>query len=149
MARVDETEVILSEHISYGESVESSSEKSPAYTDTEVTETERDVTFKCTANCSDTSTGKERKWKVKVTVSGHGVESSGDWEEHIYTSPLAEIPIRPFDSIEVPDHGLSEYNFDVFTSWELWEEVGGQSSIINSGNEGPHTATVIDNSSGG
>ena len=150
MPRVDETEVIVSSHIADSQGgVESNYERSPLYTDTEVTETERDVTFWNTANVSDTSNGKERKWKVKITISGHGVSSESSWSEHAYVSPLPEIAIHPEDTIEVPDIGLPKYEFDVCTVWELYEKVSGIYNRLTGASEGPVTATVNDNITGG
>ena len=145
MTRVDETEVITSTHIADTQGgVESSNSKSPAYTDTEVNSTERSVRFWNTAHISDTSNGKVRKFRAKILIEGHGVNTSSGWAEFEYTSPLLPTPVSPSKTFNVPDHNLSQYNFDVRTIWELFKQVGESYSEINSGGTAQHTATVND-----
>lgn len=143
----DETEVIVSSHIAEADSTDSSNSRSPFYTDTEVSGSQRTVRFWNTPRISDTSNGKERKFRAKITIEGHGVNISSGWSEFEYSSPVDPTPLSPDKSFDVPDDNLNQYNFDVKTVWELYEMLNGQYTLIDEGLEGPMTAIVVDNTS--
>ena len=146
MTRADETEVIQSTHVAdTAGAVTSDYDRSPAYTDTEVTQNERTVKFWNTGTFSDTSTQRDRKWLCRIHIVGNGVDELSNWEEWEYTSPLAPHPLSPEKTITVPDLSQPSYDFDVFTVWELWEG----DFQLRDGVEGPIVATVDDNSIGG
>jgi hypothetical protein len=110
--------------------------------------TERSVKFWNTITIADTdSTGKERKFRVRINIVGHGIDT-GAWVEHEYTSPLPRIPLQPEKTFEVPSLGLAEYHFIVTGPWELYERQLGEYTKINQGTQGSETATVKDNSTG-
>ena len=148
MPREDETEVILSTHIAEDENVITESDKSPAYTETQVNSEERDVTFWNRALWSDTTTNKDRKIKCEIEITGHGVNHEAS-VEHEYTSPLANKEMKPEHRFPVPSLGLSEYTFNVKMNWCLYEKNGATYDQLAYQYEGPHTATVDDTSIGG
>jgi len=149
MPREDETEVVDGSLAADDDSVTQDSDKSVAYTDTEVTESERSIRFWNTFLCSDSSLAKERKFKLKIHIVGHGIDTESNWVEHEYTSPLTAIPISPDKTFNVPDLELSEYNFDVSTPYELYEKQSGVYNLTHSGESSSETATVDDSSVGG
>ena len=150
MTRTDETEVVVGTLTADSQGgVNSTDGKSPSYTDTEVTENERSIRFWNTITVSDTDTNsKQRKFRVRVRVVGHGVDTSGSWVEHPYSSPLASTPLQPDKTFNVPDQDLPKYDFTVTGPWELYEMQSGTYNLIDSGGQGPETATVNDDSSG-
>jgi len=148
MPRVDETQVIVGTLVADTPGgVETDDSKSPAYTDTEVTQNERSVTFKNSISCSDTSNGKERKFVVSARAEGHGLDETGTPEEHVYTSPLSAHPLTPEVEIDVPDQSLSQYDFTVTTPYALYEKINDEWTELAVAAQGPETATVNDNSS--
>ena len=150
MTRTDETEVILGTLVANtAGQVTDDHDKSPLYTDTEVTENERTVKFWNRVICSDTDTnGKERMFKVKIAIVGHGIDTECAWVEHEYTSPLAATDLFPEKTISVPDQSLNQYDFAISLSWEFYEKQSGEYVRLANAIQGPETATVNDNSSG-
>lgn len=150
MSRIEDTEVILSTHSAdASEQVGTVFNRSPSYRDTEVTGTERTVIFRNGTTISDTSVGKERRFKCRIRVTGNGIDTLGEWEDHQYVSPLTGFPLVVELPVDVPDFGLPSYDFDVFTEW-VWERKTGDSySGFAADDVGPEEATVNDHRSGG
>ena len=134
----DETEVILADYaVLPTDTIQGSGDKSPVYTDTEVTEEDRTVKFWNTINFADATTGKTRRVRGGIKIdSGAWVLTS--W--YNYTSPLSSHTCQPEDTILVSHNGPS-HDYDVYSRLQV-EEM----SVIWSGKfdqeDGPETATV-------
>ena len=145
----DETEVVESTHRADGDTIlDISSSRSPLYSETDVSGSNRKVTFWNRANYSDTTMPKKRKIIFRIVIIGHGISKIGQAEQEYY-SPLGTVEHLPIAEVTVPDHGLPQYSFQVRTNYELFNWNGSSWDRATGGETPPETAIVNDNSSGG
>ena len=117
----DETEVILANYdVLPNDTLTWSENKSPAYTDTEVTEEDRTVKFWNTLNFSDSTNGKIRRARGGIKIDT-GAWAWTSW--YNYTSPLSIYEFKPEDTISVPHNGPS-HDYDVYARIQVEESSG-------------------------
>ena len=135
----NQTEVIDSTHIVTSEDMDDHDQKSPLYTDPEVTQQERAVRFWNTASFSDTDIQSgSRKARAGIDVDGSITWTS--W--HNYSSPAtSENIFQPETEFVVPYTG-SDHEYDVKTHIQVEELDGVVWNLLYDRNVGPYTATV-------
>ena len=135
----DETEVIVSNHdITPTDQMVNNDDRSPLYTDTEVTPLDRTVKFWNTANFSDATTGRTRRARAGIIID-EGTPTFTSW--HNYTSPLASKVFQPEKEITVPPNGPS-HEYDIETKIEVDEQAGVTWSSLKRHTTTAYIATV-------
>ena len=136
----DQTEVVDSSHIIVNNQMTSDSQKSPQYTDTEVTQEDRTVKFWNSAAFSDDDiqSGSRRVRAGIIIDDGPPVWTS--W--HNYNSPAtAQTVLQPEDEIVVPYTG-EDHDYDVKTRVQVEEMSGVIWSGLFDHTTQSYTATV-------
>ena len=145
----DETEVVESTHVADGDQVtDVGSDQSNLYSETQVSQSDRTVTFWNRVHFGDTTIPKQRKIVFFIEISGHGITETGSTEQEYY-SPLGSRPYLPAREITVPTLNLQQYRFEVKTVYELYNRDGIGWTKVAFGETNTETATVIDNGLGG
>ena len=138
----DETEVIDATHSCSDSSMASYAQRSQAYHDTEVTQSDRTVKFSNTATFSDSSTGLERRVHIGICVDGDITWLP--WA--VYTSPVTNVVHRPEVEITVPDDGEPSHLYQITERCRVERRSGDTWVHFRSFISGDFVATVKESS---
>ncbi len=147
MTRVSQTDVVYSSHIASTTDCQDTATEDPDYEETEVTATERTVTFINNAQLTDNSILESRRVRIRAHATGHGIDTYGEWIPYdYYDSPKTKTPYECDVEVDVPDLNLPYYDFSVTTQIQIDRNVNNEWLPFVDREVGYITARVNDDS---